>query len=123
MEARSRAMPWGIVLFLVYAFLILVGIGLALPGVINLAIDTPVSLPGLVVMALLAYTIFTITLVFQRKAAARNLTFGLVSLTLPSIVLALLYGQLIGAIFLAVLAVLLFRGLTRATVSAWLRDM
>lgn len=123
MEARSRGVPWGIVLFLVYAFLILVGIGLALPGVINLAIDTPVSLPGLVVMALLAYTIFTMTLVLQRKAAARNLTFGLVSLTLPSIVLAVLYGQLIGAIFLAALAALLFRGLTRPTVSAWLREV
>jgi uncharacterized protein (DUF2062 family) len=116
-------MPWGIVLFLGYAFLILVGIGLALPGVINLAIDTPVSLPGLVVMALLAYTIFTMTLVLQRKAAARNLTYGLASLTLPSIVLALLYGQVIGAIFLAALAALLFRGLTRPVVSTWLREV
>jgi uncharacterized protein (DUF2062 family) len=123
MEARSRGVPWGIVLFLVYGFLILGGIGLALPAVINLAIDTPVSLPGLVVMALLAYTIFTMTLVVQRKAAARNLTFGLVSLTLPSIVLALLYGQLIGAILLAALAALLFRGLSRAAVSAWLREV
>ena len=123
MEARSPRVPWGIVLFLTYALLILVGIGLALPGVINLAIDTPVSLPGLVVMALLAYTIFTMTLVLQRKSAARNLTYGLASLTLPSIVLALLYGQLIGAIFLAALAALLFRGLTRPAVSAWLREV
>src|SRR5690349_24029710 len=82
--ARPR-LPWGMALFLAYAFLILAGVALALPTVIDLAIDTPVSFVGLVVMALLAYTIFTITLVFQRKAAARTLALGLASLTIPPI--------------------------------------
>ena len=76
-------MPGGIRLFLVYAFLILAGIGLSLRSVVDLAISTPVSFEGLIVMVLLAYTIFTTTLVLQRKQAARNLALGLASLTIP----------------------------------------
>ena len=41
-----------------------------------MAISAPVSLPGIVVMVLLAYTIFTITMVLQRKQAARGLAAG-----------------------------------------------
>ena len=96
---------------------------LALPTVIDLAIDTPVSFVGLVVMALLAYTIFTITLVFQRKAAARTLALGLASLTIPPIAIAVLSGLLIPAIFLAAFAALLFRGLLRPAVSRWLDEV
>ena len=80
---RLRAMPGGIRLFLVYAFLILAGIGISLRSVVDLAISVPVSFEGLVVMALLAYTIFTTTLVLQRKQAARALALGLASLTIP----------------------------------------
>ena len=69
---RIRAMPGGIRLFLVYAFLILAGIGISLRFVVNLAIGAPVTLEGVVVMVLLAYTIFTTTLVLQRKEAART---------------------------------------------------
>jgi hypothetical protein len=47
-------MPGGIRLFLVYAFLILAGIGISLRSVVDLAISVPVSFEGLVVMALLA---------------------------------------------------------------------
>ena len=43
----------------------------------------PGQLEGLVVMVLLAYTIFTTTLVLQRKQAARGLALGLASLTIP----------------------------------------
>jgi hypothetical protein len=67
MVDRIRAMPGGIRLFLIYAALILVGIALSLRIVVDQAIAAPVSLPGVVVMVLLAYTIFTITLVLQRK--------------------------------------------------------
>src|SRR5437762_2403857 len=116
----SSRMPWGVVLFLAYALLILAGVGLALPTVIDLAIDTPVSLTGLVVMALLAYTIFTITLVLQRKPAARTLALGPPSLTLPPIALALAYGLPVPALFLAAFAAVLFRGLLRPAVRGWL---
>ena len=77
-------MPSGIRLFLVYAFLILAGIGLSLRFVVDQAIAAPVSPLGVVVMVLLAYTIFTTTLVLQRKQAARNLAIGLASLTHPA---------------------------------------
>jgi len=120
--ARPR-IPWGIALFLGYAFLILAGVALALPKVIDLAIDTPVSFVGLVVMALLAYTIFTITLVLQRKAAARTLALGLSSLTVPPIAIALVSGLAIPAVFLAAFAALLFRGLLRPAVARWLDEV
>jgi hypothetical protein len=118
-----RRMPWGIALFLGYALLILVSVGLALPAVIDLAIDTPVSFAGLVVMALLAYTIFTVTIILQRKAAGRTLALGLASLTIPPILLAIAYGLLVPAIFLAALGALLFRGLTRPAVAGWLDEV
>ena len=70
-------------LFLAYGFLILAGIGVSLRWVVDQAIDAPVSFPGLVTMILLAYTIFTITLVLQRKEAARGLAVGLSTLTIP----------------------------------------
>ena len=111
MLERVRAMPGGIRLFLVYALLILAGIGLSLRFVVDQAISAPISPLGLIVMVLLAYTIFTITLVVQRKAAARGLAIGLTTLALPAIPLALLAGQLLGAILIVALAVLLYRGL------------
>ena len=85
---RIRAMPGGIRLFLAYALLILAGIGVSLRSVVDTAISTPVSLEGVVVMVLLAYTIFTTTLVLQRKQAARGLALGLASLTIPLVPVA-----------------------------------
>jgi hypothetical protein len=119
---RVRAMPGGIRLFLLYAFLILAGIGLALRTVVDLAISTPVSFEGLVVMALLAYTIFTTTLVLQRKQAARGLALGLASLTVPLVPLLLLSGLLVEAIFVGTLGLLLFRGLLRPEIRAYLSE-
>ena len=115
-------MPGGIRLFLVYALVILAGIGIALRSVIDLAIGAPVSGPGVVVMVLLAYTIFTTTLVIQRKQAARGLALGLASLTLPLFVYLLLAGFLLQAIFIGALAVLLFRGLLRPEIRDWLNE-
>jgi hypothetical protein len=115
-----RRMPWGVALFLVYAFLILAGAGLTLGSVVDQAVLVPITPLGVVMMALLAYTIFTITMVLQRKAAGRNLALGLATLVLPAIPLALLYGILVGAVFLAALAALLYRGLRSPTAIAWL---
>jgi hypothetical protein len=115
-----RGMPWGIALFLLYGLAILAGVGLSLGSVVDQAQTVPVTPLGLVVMALLAYTIFTLTVVLQRKAAARGLAVGLSTLALPAIPLALLYGQLIGALLLAGLAALLFRGLRTPAAAAWL---
>ena len=102
---RLRQMPAGIRLFLFYAFLILAIIGVTLRFVVDMAISAPLSLPGLVAMVLLAYTIFTTTLVLQRKEAARNLALGLASLTLPAIPLLLLGQAWVQALFVTSLAI------------------
>jgi hypothetical protein len=120
MLASLRAMPGPIRVFLVYAFVILAGIGLSLRFVVDLAISAPVSPPGIVVMVLLAYTIFTITLVLQRKEAGRGFALGLSSLTIPPIPWAIVVGQPILAVFLAALALILVRGLRRPEVAAYL---
>ena len=67
-----RIPPAGLLLFLGYAFVILGVIGISLRWVVDQAIGAAVSLPGIVTMVLLAYTIFTITMVLQRKQAARG---------------------------------------------------
>ncbi len=122
MFARLSAMPSGIRLFLVYATVLLVGIGLSLRFVVDQAIAAPVSPLGVVVMVLLAYTIFTTTLVLQRKQAARNLAIGLASLTFPLVPFLLLGGLVIQAIFVGAFAILLLRGLLRAEVRTYLDE-
>lgn len=122
MLAQLRAMPGGIRLFLLYALLILFGVGTALRFVVDQAVSAPISLPGVVAMVLLAYTIFTTTLVLQRKQASRGLALGLATLTLPLVPLLLVSGLLPQAIFSAALAALLFRGLLRPEVRTWLNE-
>ncbi len=122
MWQRVRDMPGGIRAFLVYGTLILVGIGLSLRFVVDQAISAPISPLGILVMVLLAFTIFTMTLVLQRKEAAHRLALALSSLTLPLIPLFILGGQLVPAIFVAALAALLFRGLLRPEVRSYLRE-
>jgi len=122
MVERVREMPGGIRMFLVYALVLLAAIGLSLRYVVDLAIGAPVSGPGVVVMVLLAYTIFTTTLVLQRKKASRGLALGLASLTLPLLVYVALAGLVPQTLFIAALAALLFRGLLRPEVRAYLSE-
>ncbi len=117
-----RQMPAGIRLFLVYAFVVLGGISLSLRFVVDQAVEAAVSLPGVVVMILLAYTIFTTTLVLQRKEAARGLALALSSLTIPLVPLLLASQLLIQAIFVGAFALLLFRSLLRPEVRAFLNE-
>src|SRR6476659_4903330 len=124
MIRRIREMPGGIRIFLVYALLILAGIGLSLRYVVDTAISAPVSPEGIVVMVLLAYTIFTTTLVLQRKQAARGLALGLTSLTIPAVLLLATSPVPVAApLFMAALSVLLFRGLLRPEVRAYLNEV
>jgi hypothetical protein len=113
-------MPWGIALFVVYALLILAGVGLSLGPVVEQAIQVPITFAGIVLMALLAYTIFTVTLVLQRKAAARPLALGLLSLAIPAVPLALVVGLPIAAVVIAAIALVLLRGLRAPAARAWL---
>lgn len=116
-----RAMPGGIRLFLLYALLILVGIGLSMRVVVDQAIAAPISPLGVLVMVLLAYTIFTTTLVLQRKQAARGLAIGLASLVVPAVfLLATSPVHPATPFFVAAFGVLLFRGLLRPEVRAYL---
>lgn len=117
-----RGMPWGVALFLVYAFLILAGVGLSLGPVVERAILVPITFDGIVLMALLAYTIFTVTLVLQRKTAARALSLGLVSLAVPAVPLALLANQVVVALVIVLVALVLVRGLRAPAVAAWLNQ-
>jgi len=116
------SMPLGVKVFLVYAFLILAGIGLSLRWVVDQAISAPISPVGVIAMVLLAYTIFTTTLVLQRKEAARTLALGLVSLTIPAVPLLVLAGLWPFAIPVVILSVVLFRTMTRPAVRAWLNE-
>ena len=100
-----RAMPPGVLIFLGYAFLVLSIIGLSMPVVIDQAVQAPITFIGLVWMLLLAYLIFTMTLVLQRKQAAYMLSLGLTSLLLP--LAAILLFAPAGWI-LSIVAVLLF---------------
>lgn len=123
MIAAIREMPGGIRLFLLYALLILVGIALSLRVVVDQAIAAPVSPLGILVMVLLAYTIFTTTLVLQRKQAARSLAIGLASLLIPAVILlATSPVHPATPFFVAAFAVLLFRGLLRPEVRAYLAE-
>ena len=117
-----RSMPGGVRVFLAYAFVVLAILGLTLPLVVDQAVEAPVSAIGILWMLLLAYLIFTITLVLQRKQAAFMLSLGLASLTIPLIVLLAVYAGLPGAIFALVLAIILFRGLLRPASRGWFTE-
>jgi hypothetical protein len=118
-----RAMPGGIRLFLIYAALILVAIALSLRVVVDQAIAAPISPLGVLVMVLLAYTIFTMTMVIQRKQAARGLALGLASLVIPAVViLATSPVHPATPFFVAAFGVLLFRGLLRPEIRTYLAE-
>ena len=119
MVEQLRAMPAGVRIFLAYAFLLLALLGITLPVIVAQAEQAPVTSLGLLWMLLLAYSIFTMTLVLQRKRAAYGLALGLATLTLPLIPLLALAAGVPGAIFAVVLAVVLFRALRGSAARGW----
>jgi hypothetical protein len=118
-----RQMPAGVRVFMLYALLILAFLGLTLPLVVDQAVEAPVTLIGLVWMALLAYLIFTLTLVLQRKQAAYGLSIGLATLTLPLVPLLGLGAGVPGALFALALVVLVFGSLRRPAARAWFSEI
>jgi hypothetical protein len=100
-----KAMPSGVLVFLGYSFVVLSILGLSMPIVIDQAVQAPITFIGLVWMLLLAYLIFTMTLVLQKKQAAYMLSLGLTSLLLP-LAAVLVFAP--GGWVLSILAVLLF---------------
>ena len=122
-DATRPRMPFGIRLFLAYGALILVGIALSMRTVVDQAATMPISPIGVVVMILLAYTIFTMTLVIQRKQAGFGLALVLASLVIPGVLLlAISPVHPATPFFLAAFGLLLFRGLLRPEVRTYLSE-
>jgi hypothetical protein len=109
-----RAMPAGVRVVLAFGFVLLAGIGLTLPLVINQAVEAPVSPLGLLWMLLLAYLVFTLTLILQRKQAAWLLSLGLASLSVPLALILFEWagvpGALVGIGLIGILFLALLRG-------------
>jgi uncharacterized membrane protein YesL len=117
-----RAMPPGVRVVLAFGFLLLAGLGLTLPLVVREAVEAPVSPLGLLYMLLLAYLVFTLTLILQRKQAAWMLSLGLASLSVP---LAIGLYSLAGTLGLAagiLLTVVLFWSLRGERVRGWFNE-
>jgi hypothetical protein len=122
MDAPAERMPNPVRVFLAYALVILAGIGISLRYIVDEAISAPISPIGVVWMGLLAYTIFTITLVLQRKEAGRGFALGLATLTIPAVPVLLLNQLFPAAIVVAVAGIGVFWALTRPSVRAYLRE-
>ena len=106
-----------------YAFLVLAALGLTLPIVVDQAIVAPISFIGIVWMLLLAYLIFTMTLVLQRKQAAFGLSLGLISLLVPLGALLLFApGGWVGSLVVVLLFVVLIWSLRRPRTRAWFTE-
>jgi uncharacterized protein YacL len=119
MVEQLRIMPNGVRVFLVYGFAVLAMVGLTLPLVVAEAVETPISPLGIVDMLLLAYLIFTLTLVLQRKQAGYGLALGLASLSVPFVAIMYLAAGTIGALIALIVAVLVFWSLRRPASRGW----
>jgi hypothetical protein len=116
---QQRSVPPGVIVLIGYGLLLLAGLGLTLPMVINQAIDAPVSPMGLLWMLLIAYLVFTLTLVFQRKQAAWNLSLGMATLVVPLTLILWQYASAIGVLIGVALGVALVFALRGPRVRNW----
>jgi hypothetical protein len=112
-------MPLGVRLLLLFGFGLLAFLGLTLPVIVAQAVEAPVTGIGLLWMLLLAYVVFTLTLVWQRKEAAFRLSLGLATLTIPLVPLLAVIAGLPGAILALALCLAVFWGLLRPDVRGW----
>lgn len=118
-----REMPGGVRILLAFGLLILAFVGLTTPIIVSQAVVAPISPIGLVWMLLLAYLVFTITLILQRKQAAYPLSLGLATLSVPMIPLLFLSpAGLAGAAMAAIVAVMLWWALRRPDVRSWFNE-
>jgi hypothetical protein len=118
-----KAMPPGVLVFMGYSLLVLSVLGLLMSRVIDEAVQAPISFIGIVWMALLAYLIFTMTLVLQKKQAAYGLSLGLTSLLLPlaAIVLFAPAGWILSIVAIALFVVIVL-ALRRPRSRAWFSE-
>jgi hypothetical protein len=117
-----RSMPGGVKLIAGFGFILLAGVGLTLPLIVNQAVEAPVSPIGLLWMLLLAYLVFTLTLILQRKQAGWMLSVGLASLGVPIALILFFWAGVPGAIFGIGLVGMLFTSLRGERVRAWFSE-
>ena len=124
MACHPEHMPIAIVAFLTYALLLLTGLGLTLGRIVEQATNAPITLQGVVWMALIAACIFTITLVIQRKGAGRGFAIGLTTILVPAgPLIALTLGNWLPGLPPILIALLLIRGLRGTSARAWLNEI
>jgi hypothetical protein len=119
---QLRRMPPSIGLVIGFGLLMLAGLALTLPLVVDQAVEAPVSPIGVLWMLLIAYLIFTLTLVVQRKQAGRALSVGMASLSLPLTLIAWQAAGTLGAMAGVVVGVLLFLSLRDRRARAWFSE-
>ena len=118
-----RGMPVGVRVFVVYGFAVLALLGLTLPLIVEQAAGAmPITPVGVLWMLLLAYLVFTLTLVAQRKQAAYILSLGLATLTIPLVPLLALAAGAPGGFAAAVLAAAVFGSLAGSRARQWFRE-
>lgn len=118
-----RGMPNGVRIVLAYGLLLLAAVGLTTPLIVSQAVTAPISPIGIVWMLLLAYLVFTVTLVLQRKQAAYPLLVGLATLSLPMVpILYLSPAGVPGALAALLVAALLIWALRRPDVRGWFTE-
>jgi hypothetical protein len=117
-----RRMPLGVGLVLTFGMVLLAGLALTLPLVVEQAVEAPVSPLGILWMLMIAYLIFTLTLVLQRKQAAWGLSVGMASLVVP-LTLALWQWASVGGVLLGLgVGVALFLSLRSGPARAWFSE-
>jgi hypothetical protein len=123
MLAQWRGMPAGIRVFLLYAVTLLAVVGLTLPLIVEEAAGSmPITPLGVVWMLLLAYLVFTLTLVLQRKQAAYVLALGVATLTIPLVPLLGFSAGLPGAIAALLVAAAVFASLRARSARRWFSE-
>lgn len=123
MLSTWRVMPAGVRVFVLYGLALLTVLGLALPLIVEQAVGRmPITPLGVVWMLLLAYLVFTMTLVLQRKQAAYGLSLGLATLTIPLVPLLALAAGVPGLVVGLGIAAVVFASLTRGSARGWFSE-
>jgi hypothetical protein len=131
-ETHEERTPLGVLLWFVWAFVLLLGTGLLLPRIVSFvdfSPKAPFSLLGIFMMVELAAVLFGLTVALQRKRIAHKFAIGIAALAAPILAglppallkmppeaasgWAILFVP-IGVIISAVLIVLLLRPAARA---------
>ena len=122
MLEQLRQMPNGVRVLLAFGFCLLAVVAVTLPLIVEQAVEAPVSPLGLLWMLLLAYVIFTLTLILQRKQAGWTLSVGLATLSLPLVAVLYVWAGVLGALPGLTLAAILFVSLRNASVRGWFTE-